>query len=490
MAGSSKSQTESTYTVQYFSPTTFKFYTDGEYSYTFLFSTGCGSDDISGTYTTNNSAKLYNNPLYARIRGVYEEQLVGEPLASVQTGQIAWVVISLKNLTAVDAENAIRNCSISWSLTSISKNGRPLLGVTQTLELTYIRVLMPDGSSLTASEFLALHPSAQSQGSANTESVCSQDKDCDGISDDFELWLAQGFMPVFEYDEQEHNPITQTSGILEGLDVIYLYQVSEVKCGVNAGGTGGVNLVQFILEPKDTTKSLPSWITEKTSYLLTVVSTYQYDYLPYDPGPGEEDLFNHYGDTERVRICVVHDGDNYVARFLIINRHNEKDMYQLSKVPTWEGSHPYLFVSEGKHATFVSESECRGSVSASQIIDNPFEGDNWKWLGFHEDCGGGKVIRSTVLASYNVGEPYSFMPESGRVVLHDMAIAGGWPYDMDPFGIEVVWSAWADDSNNRDHYFCGGYNIDYYLGTHNVTTGYDSPWCAGQLANKWWDSSQ
>lgn len=331
-----------------------------------------------------------------------------------------------------------------------------------------------------------------SSGSITVEDPgsCRNLDDCDedGISNSRELWIAETFMPVFEFDEGEHNILRGTSGIQQQDDVVFLYQVSEVKCGVHAiSGIG----TRFILEPLDTDMSLPSWIEDSTSYLLTVVAAYEYDYLPYDPGPGEEDVFNHYGDTERVRICIVHEDDQFIVRSVYINRHHELALYVRSDLE-WDGSHVYLYVSEGKHATFASESECRGSVSASDTLDyitdpgnfvglSVYHLESWKgffeslsWVGFREDCGGGRVIRPVVYEDYNVGE-YIWLAET---TMGDMA-----PELPDN---EMVWSYYAEANWAREHYFCGGYDVGDYDSTHQVVIGYRSPLCAGSLVTKWW----
>lgn len=287
-------------------------------------------------------------------------------------------------------------------------------------------------------------------------SIDLDDTDGDGIFDSQELWLAQVFMPVFEYDEDEHNIITDADGIREFRDVVYLYQVSPVECYAEAlSGVG----VRFHLNPPSRTSS---------DYLLTIVASYEYDYVPYDPvWWGEDDLFAHYGDTERVRVCIDRNEASWDAvKYIQVNRHHITEWYLPYELER-DGTHPYLYVSEGKHATFATGDECEDEVSGIQ------------WVGWDEDCEGGEVIRPSVLASLNVGEYTGY-----RVTTRDLgnsSLSSLYPG-------EIVWSPDAWDEDDRDHYFCGGYDVDDFDGSHTVVSPniYDSPWCGGTLDSKWW----
>ncbi|MBC8505409.1 MAG: hypothetical protein ISR58_08965 [Anaerolineales bacterium] len=321
--------------------------------------------------------------------------------------------------------------------------------------------------------------SPENYSSVGGSQQSAADIDGDGISDDTELWIAESFMPVYEFDYEEHNILKVGSiSIRENRDVMFLWQVSPVKCGVKA--TSGA--IRFYLETLDSNASLPSWIENSESMLLTVVATYPYDYVPFDLTT-EQDIFTHYGDTERVRLCITKEESNYSLLFAQINRHHETAYYVSSDLTIIDNSHPYLFVSEGKHATFASDAECEGSVSALHIfhVENPFDKEEWKegfsGAGWDEDCDGGPVIRPSVVASLNVGE---YEPNTGVYTNHlgNSQLSSLFPG-------EVVWNP---DTRGRGSVFCGGYDIelDDYSEKYEVITGYNSPWCSGTLDSKWW----
>lgn len=282
-----------------------------------------------------------------------------------------------------------------------------------------------------------------------TKSVFAQTDDIDndgyGFTDAWELELATAFMPIFEFDEDEHNPITGADGIQWGRDVLFYYQVSPVDCFVN--GDQGVVLPR----------------SDMPTGLMTIVGLYSYDYVPYDTVfTSEDDVFAHYGDTERVRLCLEAGPSGVYVTFMTITRHSHQHFYRADEI-TYVGTHPYLYVSEGKHATYVSKSECEDAVSG------------FEWLAWDEDCGEGAVIRPEVRADMNVGE---YIPGM-RVMFTNAAL----------FPNEAIWTNNTSEAH-RDNHFCGGYNVPDYNSDHSVISpGYDSPWCAGGLPSKWWDGN-
>jgi hypothetical protein len=106
------------------------------------------------------------------------------------------------------------------------------------------------------------------------------DTDGDGITDQQELWIARTFIPVYEYDEDEHPHWIDddVDGIAEfrsrneikSNKVMFLFQVSPVNCSRDeySSGTWVANL----------DSRSPS-----NNYLLTIMALYRYDYVPYDP---------------------------------------------------------------------------------------------------------------------------------------------------------------------------------------------------------------
>ncbi len=307
---------------------------------------------------------------------------------------------------------------------------------------------------------------------------CSDfDRDC--ISDEAEFLFTEYYMPVFEYDEDEHNIVTdQPEGEFNQWNgVIFLHQVSPVNCYLWSNANGGHTIYYDPLEWWND-NGLPGKV------LLTVVATYQYDYVPIDPSflvdplsfAGEQDRLSHYGDTEVVRICLADDnGDgNYEVDFVHTVRHHHDYVY-LPHELEWEGSHPYMYVSEGKHATYASKDECEGSVSW-------YEDFAWR-----EDCGEGPIVRpypglEQFPGNYlNVGE----YDRGKNLSLDDMGIAdyfGGWHY-------EAVWTKYENDESRRAFRFCGGYNVNDANGT-NWNAGYPSKNCSGGLDSKWWKRPQ
>jgi len=303
---------------------------------------------------------------------------------------------------------------------------------------------------------------------------CS-DSDRDCISDETEHQFADIFMPILEYDEDEHNIVTdQPEGEFDQWEsgLVFLHQVSPVDCHMWSS-LDGDHKIYYDPPQYWHDNGLPPKV------LLTVVATYQYDYVPLDPSflvdpgsfSGEQDRLMHYGDTEVIRICIADDnGDsNYEIDFVVTVRHSHHYLY-LPHELEWEGTHPYMYVSEGKHATYSSKDECHDA--------NPWYQD----LAWREDCGEGRIIRPWVGGFLNVGEYDEDNPQT--ITLYEQGVAdyfGEW-HD------EWVWSPYANYENRREYRFCGGYNVNEPNGT-NWNSGYPSPNCSGSLDSKWWKKS-
>jgi hypothetical protein len=314
----------------------------------------------------------------------------------------------------------------------------------------------------------------------------SYDMDHDGLATSEEDWVAKTFAPVYIYDEEEHNHFANTSGIQEGRDVIYLFQVTQGNClpypvFITKKDNGkDVNYFQFT--------GAQAYPTPDNYVIMTIVAAYRYDYVPYDPVVGgEKDLTGHLGDTETMRICfarsskipgssdltkshsaVYQDGSlkmAYTPAMMIIKRHFDDPRLYLTNDFTWEKTtHPDLYISEGKHAAYKTENECEHYVSGIQ------------WLGWDEDCGGGTKIWPKGLSDYtdynfnNVGE--SDYPS--------------WKVEFQPYGSSSRREyTWGDKEA-----FCGGYNIYSPNANHTIVEiawkdVYKQEWCGGSLGSKW-----
>ena len=283
-------------------------------------------------------------------------------------------------------------------------------------------------------------------------SAFTRDSDGDGIADAEEGRIVGIFMPVFEFDEDEHNILAEHSGFEEFRDVIFLHQLSPVECSLDGSSPvidqGGADL------------------------LLTVVAVYGYDYAPVHPlNTIENDTFAHYGDTERVRLCLQRagEGNDYEVSFVLINRHGEEHAYRAGQLARDEdGERIYLYVSEGKHATFVSGDECEQAISGLEA------------LGWNEDCSGGPVILPAA-GGLNVGE----YQVGQRIDAEDL----GETRVGDLFAGEAVWSPEAGNPSHRDAHFCGGHAPSDYAATRSVAPFYESPVCGGSLHSKWYQPS-
>ncbi|MFN8528279.1 MAG: hypothetical protein U0670_06685 [Anaerolineae bacterium] len=321
--------------------------------------------------------------------------------------------------------------------------------------------------------------------SFSTSQVFSQesDSDQDGIVDRLELWVAQSFMPIFEYDENERDPIAGTYGIYEYQDVVYLYQVTPVWCNYVPGDD------YYYLQDYQ-----PGAPLERV--LLTVVATYEYDFVPVDlAGPdtflsNSTDLdFDHYGDTERAQLCInwTTNPDNSITtslQYVLLTRHHFGPIfywYSNFEYPV-DGLRIRLQVSEGKHAAYATHDECEDAVSFMNGVLGIMSGeihtgitDLMQSLYWDEDCSFGNVIYPTVTQQQNVGE------FAGRTVYIEEL---GDPRISALFPGEAIWS--IDGADARSQYFCGGYDVPSYNQTHNVSPGFDDHWCAGGLTSKWY----
>lgn len=313
------------------------------------------------------------------------------------------------------------------------------------------------------------------------------DLDGDGLSNELELWVASTFGPVYIYDKEEHNILTDTDNIAEFRDVAYYYQVSPAHC----------DPVSRTIAP-----------TPQDDLVLTVVAAYAYDYVPYDPlYRTEKDVFAHYGDTERIRICLeryegsdvpapkdlrqIHGAEYvpnvpgsvrrsaYAVAFARIKRHHDDPKPYATDQFEWESdTHLALYAAEGKHAAYTSDGECEDYVSGGQ------------WLFWDEDCSSRsdnpQIIwpQSLQSAYFNVGERDQ---DGKKNQLLDST------FDVqDPAFRTFVYPEQVWDTSFR---FCGGFYalIDDPGGKRDVITvlgkGYTAETCGGSLGGKWFETS-
>jgi len=335
-----------------------------------------------------------------------------------------------------------------------------------------------------------------SQGGAiqiNIECNSNTDSDCDGLDNEEELWVAQNFAPIylFDRDENEHKKLETpdgdkrmegfVSGVEEFENVAFLYQVSPVNCIEDGKLYGDTN-----------DKYNPSGV------LLTIVMLNDYDYVPlkqkddlvdFVTGPGEHDTFAHYGDTERTQICLSRKangslgtsdkgaefyphssnraGEKWVFRpvAVSIKRHGHDFNYSPNEIPFWGRtsgylSHPYFWVSEGKHGLYVSHDECESYPDAFDVT--LLEGGFFAYLGWDEDCSGSDFdeIHPTITSEFNVGEYRTelIINTSERPNLANAFPKGEW-----------VWA--LDDHERYDRnkdYFCGGNDVENPRDKHSI----------------------
>jgi hypothetical protein len=304
------------------------------------------------------------------------------------------------------------------------------------------------------------------------------DDDKDGLNNQFEFGIMNKFTPKFIFDEEEHNILLNQnpSSFDQRKGVAYLYQVSPVACSLDFAG--------------DTTKAVYKPLTLLTdlypdTVLLTIIALYPYDYLPYNTVfTSEEDVFAHNGDVETIRICLLEGNPAvYDLYFLHVRRHGHDAIYGKNDL-TWvfynTTNHPVLYVSEGKHATYTSKSECENAV------------DDLEWLPWEEHCGEGKEIWPIAYDSYknfyfNVGEYEPFK----SVTLEDFGLADHFKETATYMGAgyspEYIWTPFYQNPSNRQAHFCGGKNKADFYGAHDVITpGYSAENCPGAIAGELW----
>lgn len=298
------------------------------------------------------------------------------------------------------------------------------------------------------------------------------DDDMDGLSNAEEQWLAETFVPRYSFDNEEHNFFEQRP-LQEWQDVVFLYQASPVHCDT-------LNR-RIMASPAD-------------GVLLTIVATYTYDYLPLDLAIAteEQDVMGHYGDTERIALCFLRQTDlmqapsnsqyaefqigdetiRYELNFVEVNRHSSITPY-LASALEWESESRFvLYVSEGKHASYISYAEC---------MDYPAKYDPQR-LVWAEDCTPKSQAVHSIIPKIlmNVGEKAAPQFLSIHELTHpENGLEAKQIFTQQD---EMIWG---------EQPFCGGYQVENPFGMQTVSEfvfdgmGF-APWCASSLYSKWW----
>lgn len=293
------------------------------------------------------------------------------------------------------------------------------------------------------------------------------DTDIDGMSDWLEDELVERFKPVLAFDEEERKCADPWSSWAA------IYQVTP---SAEAPWLAGAGFTPVVVKAPDASEPLDSF----QYAVITFVTAYQVDCG--DPVFGGWD---HPGDTEAVYIVVsrpaggVAAWDNATIDALYVKRHYDPiKAYSASDVAKWYGEHPVLWVSEAKHAQYVSAGECEWYPL--HLSEDQLGHGAWQWVVSHtvslvghvvylEDCGGGPEILPTTTWMQNVGEiDYPGWDRQAIDRLGDSEsplLSGMYPYE----------EAWLDtrvdaDGETHEVKFCGGGSADE---------------CGGNLRGKW-----
>lgn len=346
------------------------------------------------------------------------------------------------------------------------------------------------------------------------------DQDCDGLSDDLEHWIAQTFAPVYYLDAEEQVatyglPFQVTSDV-----TCITPEINQVDATIVRPGGDDILLTTVFAWERDYVeyrtwssasmqafdRSLAGllWDTVKAGWSGITTGSFEgsssmgspteffWAYIsPIKPSDFDADSwtnrkdFVHYGDTERVRICIRMTeafssnpvfGANwspklgtgkprfYQAMGVEFRRHGHSFVYLPAQIGWEEVSHPVIFVSEGKHGQYVSVDECGSYAWAANAA-----GAFWD-----EDCSYDPRYRlvAPLDPEFNVGERVREGASARSLSAAQAAIARLFP------GEEV----WVDRP------FCGGHFVQDpqamadYVGA--IFTGENI--CGGSLSSKWW----
>ncbi len=291
------------------------------------------------------------------------------------------------------------------------------------------------------------------------------DSDADGLSDWTESELAQQYVPVLLFDEEETSCLDPVD------DMAMLWQATP--SATFPAPSEGVPQV---------TAPAPSDSFDEAPYVvLTFVSAYTQDCGAWGMEIDLGALKAHPGDTETAYLVLRRTGSWWEPAELRLKRHYEPVHTYTASELRYTGTHPAIWVSESKHASYISDTECEGNPVYWKNESNNFFKNIANWLlgqacvenafGLGlcmEDCGGGMALLPSVPLSLNVGE-INVLNASGanldtveRETFDTIADAENTRVAR-LFGTERAW--YPDDD------FCGG------LGQHSH--------CAGSLSGKW-----
>ncbi|MBI5842364.1 MAG: zinc ribbon domain-containing protein [Chloroflexi bacterium] len=261
------------------------------------------------------------------------------------------------------------------------------------------------------------------------------DTDEDGLNDGFEEWIANAFVPIFQYDEDEDVPREQ---------VMRFYQVTPIyKTSPNVWNYPQYQFPEYQGPP---------------GILITYVVAYT-----WDTGDAVLGIEAHAGDAEAIRIFLVNprnDPFTWNPVVIMIKRHFDDPEAYYSYQFQWSQTHPIVWVSEDKHAMYSNWEEC----------------DDYS-VGFEYCDSKGYQINSPIVSGgdgFNVGErlnhPFSEIPNN----------------TLGLFANEFVWSSSASKLPVYDNQ---GNVIGSYDAAENFCGGYSGSKCGGGMDGKWWPMS-
>ena len=345
----------------------------------------------------------------------------------------------------------------------------------------------------------------------------SSDTDCDDIPDGIEDWIARTFTPTYyiadgESVERVAFPFQVTS------DVTCVWQGLHEEAVVAGGddylltvvAAWEMDYVEYrwwngaIMKAAD--RGIVGFLADSVQGLGSLIMTGNFgnpfdvdslgdvffsyispirpeDFTRISEWTQGRDDFIHYGDTERLRICIraaerlepnpMH-GANwspqigtarpvyYQAMSVELRRHGHTYSFEPTQVRWEDRSHPVIYVSEGKHGQYTSPDECSDFVWTK----GPQEAFFWS-----EDCSSNpdQIIRPELSPAMNVGER-----DDGRHRQVEPAAIGAL------FPGELVW---GDP-------FCGGHRSEVdnpsALADYWIAMGTGETICGGGLGTKWW----
>ncbi len=269
-----------------------------------------------------------------------------------------------------------------------------LIGIGALVAMVAIPVQAAGIGALQGSE--ATQSQLEREFSVNHFEAQSGDTDLDGLTDEFEDWAANTFVPVLYFSKDE-------LAFKNNDPILRIYQVTPIyKTAPSVWNYPQYEFPEYQGPP---------------GILITYVITYPYDY-----GEALTGIGMHAGDTETIRIFLVNPRNQpqtWDPFVILIKRHYDDPERYTSDEFGWSGTHPIVWVSENKHAMYSSWNECD---------------DASKYLVQFEWCGSDYTINYPItlgVDGFNVGE---------RLNKSNVSI---WAYEQ----------TWNDND------FCGGQEV-------------------------------